>query len=427
MITFLKRLWRDRRGNALVIAGASLPLLAGAAGLATDTIQWAMWKRQLQRAADSAAIAGVHARLANNANMTAQQAVAGDLLKHNTTGITLMTGYPDTTFPTGTGWTNGVEVSLAIQKRLGFSSIFLSNVPTIRVTGRAALFDSGNYCVFARATTGPALTIQGSTDVELGCGAISNSTDGINAVDVNGNGHSFIADPVAAVGGIDGNINGSPNLQEYAVPMVDPYASLTPTNPGGCSQFQSHKVTRTTTINGVNKARTHLTPGCFSGFNTNQGGGGIDNEFHLDPGVYYLDSTSISIESDTKLIGDGVTIIFGGSTPGTIDVRGNAVLDLSAPTSGTYANLLMIQNRNNPDISNGTSSTIQGNSGTALDGVIYFPNGNLTFTGSSAGSTQCAMIIGWNVSFSGSSDIQNDTSSCVADTQMSGKRVRLIG
>ena len=57
MIAFLKKLQRDRRGNALMIAGAALPLLVGSVGLATDTIQWALWKRQLQRAADSAAFA----------------------------------------------------------------------------------------------------------------------------------------------------------------------------------------------------------------------------------------------------------------------------------------------------------------------------------------------------------------------------------
>ena len=61
MIGFFKKLWRDKRGNALVIAAAALPLVLGSAGLASDTIQWALWKRQLQRAADSAAIAGVYA------------------------------------------------------------------------------------------------------------------------------------------------------------------------------------------------------------------------------------------------------------------------------------------------------------------------------------------------------------------------------
>jgi len=54
MIGFIKKLVGDRRGNVLAIAAACLPLVVGAAGLATDTIQWTMWKRQLQRAADSA-------------------------------------------------------------------------------------------------------------------------------------------------------------------------------------------------------------------------------------------------------------------------------------------------------------------------------------------------------------------------------------
>ena len=61
MISFLKKLWRNKRGNALVLAGAALPLIVGSAGLASDTIQWALWKRQIQRAADSAAMAGVYA------------------------------------------------------------------------------------------------------------------------------------------------------------------------------------------------------------------------------------------------------------------------------------------------------------------------------------------------------------------------------
>jgi len=65
MFKLLKKLWRDRRGNALVIAGAALPLIIGSAGLASDTIQWALMKRQLQRTADSAALAGVYGKLSS--------------------------------------------------------------------------------------------------------------------------------------------------------------------------------------------------------------------------------------------------------------------------------------------------------------------------------------------------------------------------
>ena len=70
MIGFFKKLWRDKRGNALVIAAAALPLVLGSAGLASDTIQWALWKRQLQRAADSAAIAGVYANVQSAISVT---------------------------------------------------------------------------------------------------------------------------------------------------------------------------------------------------------------------------------------------------------------------------------------------------------------------------------------------------------------------
>ena len=70
MRSFLTKIWHDKRGNSLVIAAAALPLLVGSAGLATDTIQWALWKRQLQRAADSAAIAGVYDRVQNEGATT---------------------------------------------------------------------------------------------------------------------------------------------------------------------------------------------------------------------------------------------------------------------------------------------------------------------------------------------------------------------
>ena len=85
MIKFFRKLWRDRRGNALVIAGAALPLVVGSAGLASDTIQWTLWKRELQRAADSAAIAGVYAKI-QSAGVS--DAVTHDLSYNSHVGIT---------------------------------------------------------------------------------------------------------------------------------------------------------------------------------------------------------------------------------------------------------------------------------------------------------------------------------------------------
>src|SRR4051794_31442539 len=133
MIAFLKKLWRNKRGNALVMAGAALPLIVGSAGLASDTIQWALWKRQIQRAADSAAMAGVYAiaqdkavgTCSNISGATYANPVAYDLKKNNHFWDT-----PTCTMPAATGAfagdPNAVRVDLAVQKQLSFSGMFLT-------------------------------------------------------------------------------------------------------------------------------------------------------------------------------------------------------------------------------------------------------------------------------------------------------------
>ncbi|MDP9085901.1 MAG: Tad domain-containing protein [Pseudomonadota bacterium] len=76
-----------------MMMGAMLPLVIGCAGLATDTIQWTLWKRQLQRAADSAAIAGVFQRVVTNTQTGVETAVCNDLAKNQKTGMALSGTY----------------------------------------------------------------------------------------------------------------------------------------------------------------------------------------------------------------------------------------------------------------------------------------------------------------------------------------------
>src|SRR3954453_2893328 len=139
MIAFLKKLWRNKRGNALVMAGAALPLIVGSAGLASDTIQWALWKREIQRSADSAAMAGVYAiaqgkavgTCSNISGATYANPVAYDLRKNNhfwDTPTCTVTNPPST--GSFTADTDAVKVDLSIQKQLSFSGMFMSSAPT---------------------------------------------------------------------------------------------------------------------------------------------------------------------------------------------------------------------------------------------------------------------------------------------------------
>ncbi len=59
---FIHRLLASRGGNAALIVALGMPALIGGAGLAVDTAQWYMWKRELQFAVDQAAIAGAWAQ-----------------------------------------------------------------------------------------------------------------------------------------------------------------------------------------------------------------------------------------------------------------------------------------------------------------------------------------------------------------------------
>lgn len=428
MIKFVKRLWNDRRGNALLIAGAALPVVVGVAGLATDSVQWVLWSRQLQRAADSAAFAGVYAKSLGD---DASTAVTTDLTNNNQTknqsGISLKTGYPKITYPTSAtnAWSYGVKVQLAVQQSLSFSSLFMTTAPTIQVSATAALIDSGDYCVVAlENTTATGIKISGNTNTNLGCGAISNSRNSSASVSAGGS-YNFTADPVAGVGGLPNSITGVTTLRPYHTAMPDPFATKYPTTiPASlnCKTFSQNSYT-TSTGTGQNKVTTyHLKSDssgvCYSSFSPNG-----NTTYYLDPGVYYIDSANVNLNGQDSLIGTDVTIILTGSNPGTISINGTSTVQLTAPTTGTYANMLLIQSANAP-ANNG--NTINGTAASALDGAIYFPNGQVTFTGTNSNETKCAMVVARQVVFSGNANFQNDTTGCVADETVHGKEIKLV-
>jgi len=151
MISSIKRLWRDCRGNTLVIVGAALPLILASAGLATDTIQWTLWKRELQRAADSGALAGVYDRVSTGTTSGTSAVVDHDLTINHHTGIGLVTGYPQVTFPADSGdLEDQVRVVLGVRKSLPFSSMFMTAAPVIIASSTAASVPGADeYCVVA--------------------------------------------------------------------------------------------------------------------------------------------------------------------------------------------------------------------------------------------------------------------------------------
>jgi Flp pilus assembly protein TadG len=441
MFGFLKKLWHDRRGNALVIAGAALPLVIGSAGLAADTIQWSLWKRQLQRVADSAALAGAYAKAegqtldscAAYASATYSQPIGYDVKKNNRLWPTLTCGAtnPPTTGAYTTD-TKAVRVIVSVQQSLPFSGYFIS-APTITASATAKMIQTGKYCLVAlNNTTSPGITIGGSSSANLGCGAITDCTSNSQCVSPNGNAYNFYADPIASAGGLPSSITGSTNLQSYVAPMPDPFAGLYPTAvPAGmsCNTFNSSVFS--TNANGQvvqgnpPNSQKHVGPGCYSDFSPSGNG-----TYYLDAGTYYLNNTDFAPGGTVTLIGTGVTIILTGSSPGpgVVNLSGNQTIKLSAPTSGTYAKMLFIQagnaTLNNLNKFNGTSSSY-------FDGAFYFPNAQVQFNGTAATQTTCAMVVAWTVDITGNADFQNattkpDGSPCDGSKTVPGYVMKLV-
>ena len=148
-MTSLRKLFGDKRGNALLLMGAGLPMLIGAAGLASDTIQWSLWKRQLQKAADSAALAAVYAKMSSQDVPAAVNYdlgdTAGSLSKSNRTGYALLAA-PTIGYPANpSGGTNSVSVQLQMQHALSFTSVFMSTAPVIEANATAAAVVRANH------------------------------------------------------------------------------------------------------------------------------------------------------------------------------------------------------------------------------------------------------------------------------------------
>jgi len=90
----LRALWADRRGASAVLTALAAMMLMGFAGLGIDVASWEVTQRQMQGAADQAAIGAVVAYLAGGGDSTTSQAK----------GITASYGFTD--------GQNGVTVSV---------------------------------------------------------------------------------------------------------------------------------------------------------------------------------------------------------------------------------------------------------------------------------------------------------------------------
>jgi len=106
-----------------------------------------------------------------------------------------------------------------------------------------------------------------------------------------------------------------------------------------------------------------------------------------------------------------------------VTINGGAELNLSGPTSGTYAGVLFYQDRR---ASNSDGNRINGNANSSFQGAFYFPSQGLDFNGTSGMQTECVQIAARRVTFIGNSTIVNQCPPNSGAGAFSGLRVFLV-
>lgn len=396
-----------RSGQIAVVVAVAAPVILGSAGLGLETGFWFYKQRTAQMSADLSAYAG-----AVVARMGEEEAaiIAGAELEAAQNGYEAGKGPITVNWPPLGGANindRSVEVEITQSYPRLFSGLFVDGDVSLVVRAVAQFEEPGPACILTLDPAGSqTLLFTGSSDVTLtNCDIMSNSIAS-DALAVTGSG-AVIASCANSVGGI--NVSSLLTLTDCLEPRInlppalDPFAGLSEPSATGCSN-----------IPGGNRART-ISPGRYcNGMN-------LSGDITLSPGVYIVDGGTLRTNGNSNITGDGVTIFL--TNDADVQWNGNADINLTAPTSGPYAGLLLWGDKDNqPD----TSAIFNGAAGSSLAGALYFPSQTVDMRGDFQGSGGCTRIIGWRIDISGNTSFDSDCSAAGSITINTPGVVRLV-
>jgi hypothetical protein len=392
----MKRM-RDESGQALIMVALGLTCILGFVGFATDVGILLHAKRNLQIAADAAALAG-----ANEIRIDSTQVIAAAKAASAQNGFT--DGVNSVTVTPSNGPADGphagdpsyVEAIVSQAQPTFFMRLF--NFTSMPVSARAVAFNganNGSGCLHALNGSDPdTINLQGHFTVNApGCQVLDNSKDPCG-LDFTGAGGSLTAGSVSMAGGACGHETDSNPLPlpgpQVSDPLASTYTAIPQSSWPACTAAPSGNTW------GTSGGRTYNPSGISGGGTTlfcySSGTNSINNAVTMNPGTYIF-TGSLGLQGHGSLNGTaGVTIYLPGPTgivaaPGgnmNMGGSGNSNLSLTAPSTGPFANVAIYEEPTdtNPVNMEGTPITGVG-AGAGLTGIIYLPNAMLELGGNS--------------------------------------------
>jgi hypothetical protein len=417
---------KHEAGQALIFAALGLGMLLGAAGLGVDMGLLRYQKRLQQSAADAAAVAGASnlppytgvtlaavnaaastgftdngsGQISNCSNAAAVGTVCVQVL--NPPGPATVNGV---TIPAGphNAAAGYVEVIVAAVQPTYFMKIFGVNQETVVARAVATNVSSGGdnsgclYTLGSPSSSIEGVNISGSAILKApNCGIADNGN-----YNAKGNKLTVIANSFSVSGSNTGSKNTgdppictsgqSPCPANGAPAASDPLSYLTPP-PVQTPSYGSVTTSNTQT----------LSPGTYSSITI-----GSNSIVTLNPGIYYINgSGGVQFNGSATVTGSGVMFYFTGAASINANGGGNQVsnINLSAPTTGPYAGVLMYQDPLDTNTGSGPNSgpTLGGDDNSFFQGALYFPKDQLTFFGNTTSTgVKIGIVVADSLALSG--------------------------
>jgi len=404
-------------GAVAILVAVLLPILLGFMALAIDAGYMFLMKNKMQVAADSAALVAAgsiqHGQGIDVAHTWALTATAANGFTNGINSTTVTVSIP----PGGTGSfaqdSNYVKVTVQHTSPTFLASIFGITSTLASASAISGPAGGGNPCLLTLSSSGSgALSAIGNASLTANnCGIFVNSNSP-SAIELTGN-VNISAGSISVVGGVskNGNVKTTP-VTTGAPATADPFLIFPLPVFTSCTYTNYSR-----TGNGA----IALTPGTYCGGISITG----NHSVSLAGGMYVLYGGGFNVSGNVSPItGTGVTIYNSGSgTTGpnaysSLSLTGNVVLDLSAPLSGIYAGMLLIQNPLNTQ-----TASIVGNSGSTFAGNLYFQNNSLSISGNSGTTIPMGSVVAQKVSLNGNPNLSMTNTYGTSGT--SGKRSAL--
>lgn len=419
----LRKLRENTRGNAVMLVAMGIPALIGGAGFAVDTAQWYLWKRELQQAVDQAAYAGAWA-LSNEDSAGYYETRAKQEYDANLAVIADFASQPSMQLADYAGGNkNSLVVRATATHTLPFSSFLTGSGVTISATAQASFAEGASYsaCIVSLAKEGEGTTIGGNATVRAQCGiaALSCSDD---AITVDGSA-TVETEIIVACGKVEAPDELKSKVIEGADNLKDIYADLEP---------PTNDTNRSYNCTGKGQAKqASILPGTYSSLV-------VACTTVLAPGIYVIDGGLLDLSANYNVTGTGVMFVLRNGARVKLGGNGNGnsirlspmtasdVINAGYPDmTDRYSGILIFEERDNNPPEPG--HTLNGNSSSLIEGLIYLPSGTLTINGTADVSSQCLLISAYRVNILGGATLETlcppDSSTEVGK---SSARVRLV-